>query len=372
MYKWNKYELIAKKFLATILRKQTCKEHYDTILRQIKLDQEQFKSGDILLTTKKEDITYFEALKNFASGLEVFSEDTYMSLAEIFLMIEDHYALKIETKLPEITLTDKELIEIVREMIKSLSIKEFTQIYDKIANPILHRLNIQKNNLKYTAGTLQYVGGITLNDPLFDKSYINIFRNYTIEDAEVLFHESMHAIFYSLMRSFYTKDINNIYILQELEGQVASLYAYEYLSQIGFNEEMKQLKNEYINSILTSSFIFILNHVLFATSKHQQFDLKAAEERINEQLKIPIILKPEELSTYLSIDGYETLTTLISSLIALEIHEKDSSIYEKMELLYNLKKDDSIELDENMRKYNVDFKENNFKTLKKVYEELHK
>lgn len=200
-------------------------------------------------------------------------------------MIENHNAFKLKNDLPKLNLSDEDLIEIVREMVKSLRIKEFTKIYDKIATPTLHRLNIQKNNLKYTAGTLQYVGGITLNDPLFDKSYINIFRNYTIEDVEVLFHEVMHAILYSLMRPIYTKNQNNIYLLQELEGQFGSLYAYEYLSYIGFNKEMKELKNEYIDSILTSSFLFIVNHVLFATSENQTFNLKAAEERINEQLK---------------------------------------------------------------------------------------
>lgn len=372
MYKWNKHELLAKKLLATILNKPLYKEHYDLILRQLRLEEEQFNPDDILVGTKKENINYLEALRNFTGGLEVLSEDTYLSLAEIFLMIEDHNAFKLKNDLPKLNLSDEDLIEIVREMVKSLRIKKFTKIYDKIATPTLHRLNIQKNNLKYTAGTLQYVGGITLNDPLFDKSYINIFRNYTIEDVEVLFHEIMHAILYSLMRPIYTKNQNNIYLLQELEGQFGSLYAYKYLSYIGFDKEMKELKNEYINSILTSSFLFIVNHVLFATSENQTFNLKAAEERINEQLKIPIILREEELSTYLSMNGFETLTTMISSLIALEISDKNISVQDKIQLLYDIKSSDSINLDENLDKYKVNFKENNFKVLRKTYEELHK
>ena len=372
MYRWNKYELILKKLLASLLNKQEYNEHYDLILRQLRLEQELFKPDDILVSTKNDDISYSEALRNFASGLEVLSEDTYLSIAEIFLMIEDHNAFKMSTNLPKIKLTDKELLMLVREMIESLGISEFLRIYDKIITPSQHRLNIQRNDLKYTAGTLEYVGGITLNDPLFDKSYINIFRNYTIEDVEILFHEAMHSIFYSIMRPIYKKDINNIYLLQELEGQFGSLYAYNYLGSIGYKKEAYELKRDYINSILTSSFLFIVNHVLFATSKSQEFDLLAAEKRINEQLKIPIVIKPEELPTYLSMNGFETVTTLISSLIALEILDKDISTKEQIELLYSIKKSDSIMLDRNIKKHEVDFKANNFKTLRKVYEELYK
>ena len=99
MYTWNKSELLAKKILASILRKPLYKEHYDLILRQLHLEQQKFKPDEILVGTKKEIINYKEALNNFASGLNVLSEDTYTSLAEIFLMIEDHNAFKIKNKL---------------------------------------------------------------------------------------------------------------------------------------------------------------------------------------------------------------------------------------------------------------------------------
>lgn len=369
MYKWNKYELIAKKILAGILRKEAVKEHYDTILRQINLSDNLFNLEDILIQNNN-DASYFDALRRFTTGLEYLSEDTYLAMAEIFLMIEDHSALLKKFTLEENNLTEKELIEIVREMVYSFNIKEFNEIFNKIINPKLHQLNIQKN-MNATIGPIECVNGITLTDPLFDKSFINIFRNYTLEDVEVLFHEIMHAIFYSLMRKIYKKQHNNIYLLQELEGQFASLYSYEYLEKLGFTKEAKQLKTEYIDGILTSSFLFIVNHVLFATSQNQHFDVEAATNRINEQLKHHIVLTNENLPNYLNINGLVTLTTMISSLISLEVLDKDISLQEKADIIYKLKCDDSIELDENIKKNNVDFKENDFKTLRKVYLELH-
>lgn len=72
------------------------------------------------------------------------------------------------------------------------------------------------------------------------------------------------------------------------------------------------------------------------------------------------------------MNGFETLTTMISSLIALEISDKNISVQDKIQLLYDIKSSDSINLDENLDKYKVNFKENNFKVLRKTYEELHK
>ena len=370
MYKWKKQELLAKKILASILNKKDIKDHYDLILRQMDLSEKKFNLEDILILNKKEEINYFEALRRFTTGLEYLSEDIYLSMAEIFMMIEDHEALRHFLKLPKYKLNEQELIDIVSEMIYSFNIKEFNEIYKRIINPKLHQLNIQ-NNINETIGAVECINGITLIDPLFKKSYINIFRNYTLEDVEVLFHEVMHAIFYELMRKHYKMNKNNIYLLQELEGQFASLYSYDYLSSIGYKSEAKLLKKDYIDGILTSSFLIIVNHVLFATSINQKFDLSAASKRMNEQLRYPIILTEEQLSECLNINGLVTLTTMISSLISMEIIDKEISLQDKIELLYNLKLDDSIKLDDNMKKYNVDFKANNFKTLIKTYKELH-
>ena len=371
MYTWNKQELELKRKLALLLRKPEYAKHYELILNQLNLTDELFKPSDIMVNNRPSIIDYYESLSRFSTGLEYLSEDTYMAMAEIFLMIEDHNAFNKKEELNPHFLTDSALIGLVRDMIESFHIKEFNSIYDKISNPTQHRLNIQKNDLSYTAGTLEYVGGITLNDPLFNKSYINIFRNYTIEDAEVLLHEVMHAIYYSLMRPIYTKNKNNIYLLQELEGQFGSLYAYEYLSKQGFTQEMDRLKREYIDGLITSSFLFIVNHVLFATSSNQEFNLDKAMQQINEQLKRPISLSFEELPTYLTLNGLETLTTMISSLIALEILDKDISLQDKVELLTEIKASDSLDLDKNLDKYGVNFKENNFKVLRKTYQELH-
>ena len=259
MYTWNKRELELKRKLALLLRKPEYAKHYELILNQLNLTDELFKPSDIMVNNRPSTINYYESLSRFSAGLEYLSEDTYMSMAEIFLMIEDHNAFNRKEELNPLLLTNTALIELVRDMIESFHIKEFNSIYDKIINPKEQRLNIQKNDLSYTAGTLEYVGGITLNDPLFDKSYINIFRNYTIEDAEVLLHEVMHAIYYSLMRPIYTKNRNNIYLLQELEGQFGSLYTYEYLSKQGFTREMDILKREYMTNLRLDSYIYCGN-----------------------------------------------------------------------------------------------------------------
>ena len=372
MYTWNKHELLAKKLLAKILKKPEFANHYQLLLNQLNLNDSLFNPEEVMVSTKQTEIDFYKSFSKFTTGLEYFSEDTYKAMAEIYVMLEDLKCLEKREDLPHYYLSDKELIEIVREMVKSFHIKEFTETFDKIANPTLHLLNIQKQDLSKTSGSLEYVGGMTLNDPLFNKSYINVFRTYTIEDVEVLFHEVMHSIFYRLMRPIYTKQQNNIYLLQELEGQFGSLYTYDYLSQIGFKKEMDLLKKEYINTIITSSFLFMVNHSLYLTSSNATYNLEDASSFINESLKNKIIITKDELPTYLSFNGLETVTNMISSLIALEIMDKDITPQEKAQLLFDIKCEDSLQLDENLDKFDVNFKDNNFKELRKTYKELHK
>ena len=88
-YKWSKQELLRKRNLALILGKTTYAEHYTLILNQLDLEEEQFKPEDILVNTKENKIDFFEALNKFSTGLEIFSDETYKAMAEIFLMIDE-------------------------------------------------------------------------------------------------------------------------------------------------------------------------------------------------------------------------------------------------------------------------------------------
>lgn len=372
MYTWSKRELELKRILCQLLNKPGYYEHYTSILRQLDLSTKEFNLEDIMIAEEDQNVNINLATARFKTGLEYISEDIYESLIDLYFSFGAYNMFADEPHLNQISINDDDLVALVYDMIQRTGISEFIKIYQKIIDRRRHILNIQNNDTACTTGAIQGIGGITLNDPLFKKSYINIFRTHTIADVEVLFHESMHAIFYELMYNHYKRN-PDIRLLHELEGQVGSLYTYQYLRTIGYKNEADILLKDYLDNLLTTTFLLVINHALHVTAKYEEFCLPAASAMINSRLtNKTITLKEEGLPKYTAFYGYENITTLISSLIALEIIEKDATPEEKFILLYGLKKDDSEDIETNMKAYDVDYRKNSYKTLRKVFQELQK
>lgn len=367
-YAWDIKKIKQSLFLAKLLNNKKSIKYYNFLLNAMDINHENFDKRELLLYDKTDELNFDEALRLFITGLDYIPDELYEAFLDIFTWFEDIEALEVTSKYSQIALTDDELVTLAHDIIKSMNNQEILDIFNIIIKKENHLLNIQEANANNKTCT-QCIGGVTYFHPRKRKSHINIFREHTIEDVEYLVHESMHFIYKYLLNRYYKKDY--IHLFGELEGEFANVYVARYLEQIGFPEASK-LRKMLVDNTLTESYLLMVNHLLFKTAKNKQFDCIAATNELNSKLKeVEIDILPEEISSYLTISGYEELTNILCFLTALELNNdyEPTDALEKMGLL---KANDSEVLFANLAREKIHFHEDGYKDFIKEYKITHK
>lgn len=367
MYRWNLIEINLKRLLTLFLGDFLLYEHYNSIINQADLSKHTYTPSDILTSEIPDTINVHAAKHQFTANLELISEEIYLSLLDIYFKIGAYKNINDPLTLPKIELSDDDLIAIVHDIIASTQIIEYDQIYKRIKSKWHHYLNIQSGTIVEEVVKHQGISGLTLKDSFSKKSYINIFRTHTLTDIEVLFHETMHAIYYELL--YRQKPVH--YLLHELEGQLGSIYTYEYLANLGFQTESKALLQDYLDNLYTGTYLLVVNHALLATADNESFNISASEAMINEYLvgrKLKI--NKSELPKIISCNAYSSITYLLASLIALEIHSKDIDTPSKFLKLHQIETSPLNDIEAIMNLHDVDYRKNDFQTLRKINNSL--
>ncbi len=365
-YKWNENNLQLKLKIANILKLNNLSEYYQDLLNHINIQEQlDFNKEDIKLKDKLSNIDYDECFNNYIRGLYYIPDELYEDMLDLFTWFEDFNSLHSIPKYQTINLSNDELVTLTHDIIASLKNKEALKIFNKLIKS--NNLNIQKTGLNTTTPT-ERLGGLTYLHPYSRKSVVNLFRANTIEDIETLTHESFHFIYNYLLHQYYQTP--NIHMLTELEGQYGSIYAIKYLEQINY-PDVELLKKDQIDSILKSSFLLMVNHTLFKTANKSEFNLKLCEEELNKIFQsVKVSILPDELPEYLTISGFETITDMISYLVALEL----SKNYEPslaLSKIASLKLNDSTNLLTTFQNENINFLNDGYKDFIKEYKLTH-
>lgn len=366
-YSWNVKKIKRDLALAKLFHAKRTIKYYNYLLKGIDINQDSFDKKEILLFDKTDELNFDEARDLFLTGLDYIPDELYESFLDIFSWFENIKSLEMPSEYSKIDLTNDELITLAHDIFKSMDNKEVMDAFNVLINKHNNLLNIQEatNNKTVT----KCVGGITYYHPLRRKSHVNIFREHTIEDIEYTVHESMHFIYKYLLHRYYRRE--SIHLFDELEGEYANIYVARYLEDNGF-KDASTLRKSLVNNVLTASYLLMVNHVLFKTSKNKEFDCAAATKELNSKLQtVKIDILPEELTSYLTISGYEELTDILSYLTALELFY-DYEPSDALEKIGSLKVNDSEVLLENLACENIHFHENGYKDFIKEYKITHK
>ena len=273
-YKWDKDDLEEKYQKAVLLRKDVDAEGYKGMLEILngELDFESINiapNGIENETWKQRKDRYFDYMSGINDGLIEFAASVF-SIAKT----EDEIFTDIQEK--ELTLTDKELVDLGYEIIRTLNDKHALRVYREIFNKEFHHAHIMDFE-KYFQGASQQLGGLTTNIHIEHKSYILILRNHTAEDVRVIVHEAMHAIINKLF-----KENRNGYYFSELEGRFGNRLTSDYLLTHNMVRAGNELTANELYSILNESYLLYLNNVLFATSKNSKFRLRDATNALRK------------------------------------------------------------------------------------------
>ena len=273
-YKWDKDDLEEKYQKAVLLRKDVDAEGYKGMLEILngELDFESINiapNGIENETWKQRKDRYFDYMSGINDGLIEFAASVF-SIAKT----EDEIFTDIQEK--ELTLTDKELVDLGYEIIRTLNDKHALRVYREIFNKEFHHAHIMDFE-KYFQGASQQLGGLTTNIHIEHKSYILILRNHTAEDVRVIVHEAMHAIINKLF-----KENRNGYYFSELEGRFGNRLTSDYLLTHNMVRAGNELTANELYSILNESYLLYLNNVLFATSKNSKFRFRDATNALRK------------------------------------------------------------------------------------------
>lgn len=367
-YTWNAKKIKRDMTLAKLIHDQKALNYYKLLLSGLDTNQETFDKRELMLFDKCDELDYNTASKLFTTGLEYIPNDFYDVATDIFTWFEDTKSLYGEETYSHLELTDDELVTLCHDIIKSMNDEYLLKIFNILIKKENHLLNIQESNPN-TKTTTDCVGGVTYYHPHKRKSHVNLFREHTIHDIEYLVHESLHFVYKYLLNSYYKE--NYMCLFGELEGEYANIYVARYLEQIGF-KDTALLRKTHVNNVITASYLTMINHILFSTSKNQQFDVVAATEEVNKYLKyIHIYILESELPSYLTVSGFEEVTKILCYMTALEL-ANDYEPSDALGKITSLKTSDTIDLFACLRRENIHFHDDGYKDFIKEYKITHK
>lgn len=371
-YHWNKYELLLKRQIAQLLHNEHMQTTFNIMLDSYDLSKTTVSKEQILLASDKDKINYQDSYLYFSSGLKYIPTTLYQDMVDIFSFVEDLNTLNGEPVYEHVYFSDDELITFAHDIIKSMNNPLILKEFNNLLHKLRHILNIQKVVEDKISSPTEALGGITFYDELFYKSYINIFRNYTIEDVEILTHECLHAIFFKLFGK--ANKIKRVpFLLQELEGQFASQLSARYLDSIGLSTEANKLHKYFVDAIFCSSFLLLVNHLLFATSTNEKFDFTKLNTCLEQYFKnIRLTLSESELPTYLTIQGFNEATEMLSSLAAMDLLNMEEDMATITNKMINLKQNDGTDIFTNFENNGITFYQDGYKNLAKEYVNTHK
>ena len=325
-YKWNLKEIKLKLLLAKLLHDKRAISIYQNIY-QIGSNN---ITREILTIDEASKVDFYEAGIYFSTALDYIPDILYEDILNLFLLFNDFDILDNNHEFNKLNISNKDLITICYDIIKDINKPDMLHFYEKLLKN--NKINIVKNNKDVTCSHSERIGGITISNQLFRESYINIFRNDTIEDIEILIHEFMHAYYYMLNNYNDSK----FHLLPELEGQAGSLYAYKQLEKLNFSETIL-LRQEALNSIIISSLYMIVNHALYLTHYDPQ---KATLYLDKVAPELGITISEDELDYYLNTQGFQTCSNTISYLIILDLINKINDNQELFDHITRLKLND--------------------------------
>ncbi len=215
-YKWNLSEIRTKQRYL-LERLKNCKDPKEKELIELSLVSNVSilsNSGSILntrfynfldsLTNEKFSLVkhskYIEMERKILFHNDSFLDNDYL---QFLLNLANNISNDIEEQVPliKITIRDEDIVKLSKKF------------YEKLNNPIIEQLAMKIlsdptaiNITNITRDGFEDFGGITYNDYVFDKSYINVQRSNTLFDFQVLNHEVMHGVDFYIHKKIPSKN----------------------------------------------------------------------------------------------------------------------------------------------------------------------
>lgn len=362
-YRWQKNELRLKYLLSFIIHNPYYRFTISSLLKQYDLGH---PKGHIEKYSLDEGDYDFAVKKGyFYDKLELTPSEIIEKCQNIYLNWEDLSYFEQNFKMPKRFFSVQELMTMLDDLINSINNPDILREYRKIIDKRKHTYNIQDGN-KNTKGELS-ISGMTIYDSIFHKNYINLLREYTADDFFTLTHETMHAIFNSLLHeNGVNYEEQQLFI--EVEGYLGTLLASNYLSELGYTEDAKICRRSNLDSVLFLSLAIIIGDIIFSAST-TEIDIELALNQA--KIIIPqdrFVDFKEDYESYINFPALDMVIDIIDYTIALELINRSTS--DAIASLIDIKLNNQNKLLNTLNRHNITFHHDNFAILKKEFTEI--
>ena len=362
-YRWRKNELRLKYLLSFIINNPYYRFTISSLLKQYDLSH---PKGHIEKYSLDEGNYDFSVKKGyFYDKLELAPYHIIEKCQNIYLNWEDLSYFEQNYKMPKRFFSVKELMTMLNDIINSINNPDILREYKKLIDKKNHTYNIQDGH-KNTKGEPS-ISGMTIYDAIFNKNYINILREYTAEDLFTLTHETMHAIFNSLLHE-YGINYEDQQLFIELEGYFGSLLATNYLSKCGYTEDAKICRISNLDSALFLSLAIIIGDIIFSASDEKieiDASLKQAKIIIPQDRFVDF---KDDYESYINFPALDMVIDIIDYATALELINRPTN--EAVTSLIDIKLNNQNDLVKTLERHNISFPHDDFAILKKEFTEI--
>lgn len=359
-YRWKKSELYLKYILSFLIHNSNYRFTIYSLLKQYDLAHP--KSHIEKYSLDETDYDFLVKKEYFYDCLDLIPEDIIKKCQNIYLEFEDINYFKQEFKLPKRFFTVQELMNMLDEIINSINNPDILREYQKLMTKKNHTYNIQTGN-KNSKGELS-ISGMTIYDTLFHKNYINILREYTIDDIITSAHETMHAIFNNLLFE-YGINYEEQLLFVELEGYFGTLLATNYLNDLGYQKDAKIARAATLDSTIFLSLALSIGDIIFSSSDHC-LDIPSSLEKAWDFFPSDRFVDfKDNYESYINFPALDMLIDILDYTTALELIERPTN--EAIESIIDIKLHNNNNLMESLKKHNIAFPHDNFAILKKEF-----
>lgn len=269
---------------------------------------------------------------------------------------KNYYDTYDSIELPQLNLSDQELVDMSDNFFQWLSNKNYLKLYRKYTNPSNHLLQFFPLSDSFIRGITSF-----LYYPTYTP-YFSIYRDHTIEDFHTLNHEIAHGIY--SVNDFYS--IQPPYYLKEVEGHFFNYLSGKYLINKIDNRIIRTI--EYLDWItqfdnIIIMYVFQLSIQLIENKKEITGD---SIQRLLKRNKLTIIANDDILEQSLLEDPMVTANSSLSYLTSLDLE----AIYEQdpeyaFYLLEGIRNNKTNDIFSNLRENKITFMDDGYQNLQK-------
>ena len=359
-FRWSLVELKLKLLQAKLLKNKEALLQYQSIINQYQYN-ENLTPKDFLMSEPAYDLCWCEAINQYASYTNPVDDTIFDIVTDLFIKYGDSLEIFENSSYTPLYLSNDALVEEVYNILISMNAADVLEFFEELVYK--RKINIIDRN-EILKGNTEEVAGITFKDSLHNISYINLFRNYTVQDIDSLVHETMHAYFNRLLHDY--SFTGNTPYLMELEGEFGSMYATDQMAIKGY-PDTNTLINSEIDFYLQNSYITLITSLLFITGSNRDYNLDALNNRLEHDIKnLNIIIRDEDVPNFLGVNQYECFANTTAYLTAIDLM-KTYSTPEIIDIIGLMKLYDGKDIIGLLDRYGVTFHRDGLENFNKRY-----